>query len=193
MNILLLLLLIPLYLIAIVFNVGTLINIVVNNEINFVYYALSIIVIYILSFLLLHLLGKCFNDVPKIRNIEGEEFSISNTIIITINFLFAMCIFAQSFVHKLDIVNIVIASSIVVIYIFYMIALKKQRSLITYKLIHIDNKNKAFDSLLFEGKQNNFIEFNVSKKHNYLEDRTYLCNASDRRIYKIIKEVIDID
>ena len=193
MNILFLLLLIPLYVIAFVFNVGTLVNIIVNNDINFVYYALSIIVIYILSFLLLHLLGKCFNDVPKIRNIEGDEFSITNTIVITINFFFALCIFSQSFIYKLDIPNLIIASSIVIIYIYYMIEYKKQRNLITYKLIHIDNKNKAYDSLLFEGKQNNLLEFNVNKKHEYKEDHTYLCKASSRRIYKIIKEVIDID
>ena len=193
MSILFLLLLIPLYLIALVFNIGTLVNIIINNEVNFVYFAISIVVIYFLGIIILHLLGKCFNDVPKIRNLDGEEFALTSTVIITINFLFAMCIYAQTIIYELNVVNIIIASAILVIYVFYMVALKRQHKLVTYKLISVDTKHKLYDELLFEGKDNSLYEFSVNKKHSYLEDRSYLCKASSRRIYKIIKEVIDID
>lgn len=192
MNIVILLLLIPLYIVSLVFNIGTVITMITNNDWNFTYYIASLFIIYILGLLLINIFQKVFKEEAFFKNVELDDILINNTILISLCFIFSIALFANCIIYKVELSYLLIASFIICISIYYIFALKSMFKPKVLELINIDDKEKNMNILLFEDENDNLYEYYVSKNKKYVEGKSYLCKCSSQSVCKIIKEVINV-
>lgn len=190
-----LLVLIPIICISFTLYIMSLIDFIINNDLDIILISLGAFISIIISFFVLKVFIRDNRHIPAIMNMDERSSSIHGYFSFIIMFLFGLSLVLNSIIFKINIFNLTIGLIVIVLFIFITIEYIIKSSKIILLLIDIDDIDSSFRLLVFEDESGGIYQYYVSKKHTYILNKHYLCKIqkSSKYIKKIIKEVIEID